>query len=243
MNQRCFTTRGRTAALEHAAKELIENGWVYQEDAKIVLLPVPTLDQNGNIKGGGSPDSLPGDCILIGGNITGHPAFQKHKYLDLLQNHLYLTENASITAHCSICIAMENLPVTLQDCPILVAGWGRIGKYLARLLRLLGAKITIAARSEADRALTAAFGYRTMDITSDTMELSEYRVIFNTVPAMVFPAEKLTSCRHDCLKIDLASKPGIDGPDVIWARGLPNSDAPESSGKLIAKLVRKELEQ
>jgi hypothetical protein len=29
----------------------------------------------------------------------------------------------------------------------------------------------------------------------------------------------------------------------MWARGLPNLDAPESSGKLIAKIIRKEIEK
>ena len=35
--------------------------------------------------------------------------------------------------------------------------------------------------------------------------------------------------------MDLASVRGISGDRVIWARGLPNQDAPEESGMLIAK--------
>ena len=37
--------------------------------------------------------------------------------------------------------------------------------------------------------------------------------------------------------IDLASKLGIEAEDVIWARGLPGKDAPETSGDLIARTV------
>ena len=59
---------------------------------------------------------------------------------------------------------------------------------------------------------------------------------------MVLPKEKLAACQHSCIKIDLASVPGIEGADVIHAGGLPNLDAPESSGKLIARIIRKELE-
>lgn len=242
MKQHCFTTLGHSAALDHAAKELEYWGWTRREDATVVLLPVPTFDPKGHIKGGGTLADLPADCLLVGGNLRDHPICKKHKFIDLLQNPLYLSENASITAHCAICIAMENLPVTLQDCPVLVAGWGRIGKCLVRLLRLLGAKVTIAARSEADRALTEALGYKAFDINEEGIDLSHFRVIFNTVPAMVLSKQKLSTCRKDCLKIDLASTPGIDSPDTIWARGLPNLDAPESSGKLIAKIIRKELE-
>lgn len=241
MKELIFTSRGHTAALEHAIKELEANGWMQRSDAKIIILPVPSFNPDGHLKGGGTLEDLPEDCVIVGGNLN-HPALKRHICIDLLKDPLYLSENAAITAHCAICIAMENLPVTLQNCPILVAGWGRIGKCLVRLLRLLGAKITVAARSEADRALTEALGYASIDIGCIDLDLSTYRAIFNTVPAMVFPEETLKTCQNNCLKIDLASVPGIAGPDVIWARGLPNLDAPESSGKLIAKIVRKEFE-
>lgn len=241
MNEMTFSTRGHTAALDYAIKELMEHGWSLHESAPIVLLPVPSFDANGHIKGGGTIEDIPKDSLIIGGNLS--TALTKNrKFVDLLQNPLYLSENAAITAHCAICIVMENLPVTLQQCPILVVGWGRIGKCLVRLLRMLGAKITVAARSEADRALTEALGYTAVNILDENLDLSPYRVIINTVPAMVLPGSKLSDCRRDCLKIDLASSRGIDGSDVIWARGLPNQDAPESSGKLIAKIFRKEFE-
>ena len=236
-----FTTRGNTPALEYAAKELCRAGWLREADAPLVVLPIPSLDPDGHIKGGGRPEDLPKNARIIGGNLL-HPALKDYDCTDLLKNPLYLSENAAITAHCALCIAMQRLPITLQDCPVLVVGWGRIGKCLVRLLRLLGARVTVAARGEADRALIAALGYTAVEISDEVPELSAYRVIYNTVPAMVLPTKKLSSCRQDCLKIDLASVCGIDGDDVIWARGLPNLHAPESSGQLIAKMIRKEFE-
>lgn len=235
-----FTIRGNTPALEYAAKELHLAGWLQEADAPLVVLPVPSLDPNGSIKGGGRPEDLPKNARIIGGNLH-HPAFKDYTCTDLLKNPLYLSENAAITAHCALCIAMQRLPITLQGCPVLVVGWGRIGKCLVRLLRLLGARVTVAARSEADRALIAALGYTAVEISDEVPGLSAYRVIYNTVPAMVLPAKKLSGCRKDCLKIDLASVCGIDGDDVIWARGLPSLHAPESSGQLIAKIIRKEF--
>lgn len=232
---------GHSTALDYAVKELEAANWQQQDDAPILLLPVPSFDSNGHIKGGGTVDALPSGRLIVGGNLH-QQVLKKHRCLDLLKNPLYLSENAAITAHCAVCIVMENLPVTLQDCPILVAGWGRIGKCLVRLLRMLGAKVTVAARSEGDRALAGALGYSVLDICDESPDLSGYRVLINTVPAMVFPTQKLISCPSNCLKIDLASTQGIDAPDVIWAKGLPNLDAPESSGKLIAKIIRKELE-
>jgi len=236
-----FTTKGHSAALEHAANELISAGWTRTDGASVVLLPVPSFDPSGKLKGGGDLQDLPQGAWIVGGNLQ-HPALKGHPCLDLLRNHLYLSENAAITAHCALCIIMENLPVILDGCPILVVGWGRIGKCLVRLLRHLGAKITVAARSEADRALLEALGYQSADSTREIPGMEDFRVIVNTVPHMVLPKEKLGACQHGCIKIDLASTPGIAGDDVIHARGLPNMDAPESSGKLIARMIRKELE-
>ena len=162
---------------------------------------------------------------------------QEYACNDLLQDADYLAENAMITAHCAVKIALQALPVTLKDQPVLVAGWGRIGKCLAKLLRDMGARVTLSARKESDRAMIRALGYDAMDLTEQGYRLIAFRVIFNTVPEMIFPKDILLYSREDCLKIDLASLHGMDGNDVIVAKGLPNQEAPESSGNLIAKTV------
>ena len=79
-------------------------------------------------------------------------------------------------------------------------------------------------------------GYMAANTADMTTE--KYRLIVNTVPEMVFHC-----CQGNALKIDLASKPGIGGADVLWARGLPGKDAPESSGALIGRTVLAKLQQ
>ena len=201
-----------------------------------VILPVPSLDGNGCIKGGGTLDALlaqlPKHITLLGGNLPPVPGY---KTIDLLKDPIYLASNASITAYCALRLAMMELPVTLRRCPVLIVGWGRIGKCLASLLWALDADITVAARKEADRAMAHALGYKTAIPSEFADDLNQYRLIFNTVPFPVINKEQASHCRDNCLKIDLASVLGIDTPDVIWARGLPSKYAPESSGKLIAK--------
>ena len=59
--------------------------------------------------------------------------------------------------------------------------------------------------------------------------------------APVISEAEISRCRPDCYKLDLASIQGIPGQDVIWARGLPEKDAPESSGKLIADAINRLL--
>lgn len=244
MNGHIFYSAGHTDALDYAAAQLRHKGCVLtdQPDNTVthLLLGVPSFEADGTLKGGGvlrdTLAKLRKDVTVLGGNLQ-HPDLAEYKTADLLQDPLYLAENADITAHCAIKLAMAKLPVTLRGCHVLVVGWGRIGKCLAKLLKQLGAIVTVAARKETDRAMLLALGYDAEDISSLGYGLLRYRVIFNTVPIMVLPQDALQYCRPECLKIDLASAPGMEGTDIIWARGLPNKYAPESSGALIARTI------
>ena len=76
-----------------------------------------------------------------------------------------------------------------------------------------------------------ALGYSSIAVSDIPEALDDFRLIYNTAPEKVLD---VSGCRK-CLKIDLASKRGLIGEDVIWARGLPGMYAPETSGKLIAQ--------
>ena len=229
-----FYTAGYTTALSYAVNYLKAHNYTIlsqPEGATHLLLPVPSFGTDGRIKGGGEIEillqRLPKDITILGGNLD-RPELAAYHTIDFLKDSMYLAENAMITAHCALKLAMTKLPIILQGCPVLVVGWGRIGKCLAKLLQNIGACVTVAARKETDRAMLRALGYNTIDTAK--LDTSDYRVIFNTVPVMI--------CQESPgfgLKIDLASTLGMGSQDVIWARGLPNSDAPESSGILIAR--------
>lgn len=237
MQNTVFYLAGDSAALRYAGEYLEDMGVTVAQrpDNRVthLLLPVPSFE-NGRVKGGWRLESilasLPGDITVVGGNLN-HPVLARYPQIDLLKDVFYVAENADITAHCAVKLALSKLPVTLKCQPVLVIGWGRIGKSLARLLRSMGAEVAVFARKETDQATLAALGYFPMQA------LDGYRVIFNTAPASVISEEEAALCRNDCLKIDLASEPGIAGDDVLWARGLPGKDAPESSGNLIAQTL------
>ena len=131
--------------------------------------------------------------------------------------------------------------IVFEGCPMLVIGWGRIGKCLAHQLARMGARVTVAARKERDLHIIAALGFGAMDTNGLDGRLGQFRVIFNTAPAMVLDRQLAEQCRADCVKIDLASKPGIEGEDVVSALGLPGKMAPEASGKLIAQTIARLL--
>ena len=216
------------------------------ESVTHLILNVPSFDSEGNPKCGGNLEELlahlPKNLIIVGGNIP-EDRFPGYRVLDLLKDPQYLADNAAITAYCALRLAMMELPVMLRGIRVLIIGWGRISKCLAALLWGMEAEVTIAARKEEDRAMAHALGYHA-EIPAELGEnLNEYRVIFNTAPAPVLSEEQTAHCRENCLKIDLASVKGIAGSHVIWARGLPGRDTPESSGKLIAKQIIRSLDR
>ncbi|MDY3224598.1 MAG: hypothetical protein SOW84_01810 [Candidatus Faecousia sp.] len=210
-----------------------------------LLLDVPSFTADGELRGGGDIrrvlEMLPSRVAVIGGNLN-QPVLAAHQTVDLLRDPEYLAQNAAITAECALRIAGSLLPTVLTDSPALVIGWGRIGKCLGKLLASMGCSVTIAARKAADRAMAGALGLKAVDIPQIPAILPGIRMLFNTAPALILNAEVLDSCRG-CVKIDLASTPGLSGSDVIFARGLPGQYAPESSGRQIARAVIRRIQE
>ncbi len=235
---------GSTDAVRHAAKKLpfatIDHP---SPEVTHVLLDVPSLRPDGALRNGDAIDALlerlPENVTVIGGKLK-NVAFDRIKTIDLLNDARYTAKNAEITARCAVRLALPYLGITLLRCPVLILGWGRIGKCLAELLRSLGADVTVFARKAHDRAMIEALGLRAVDTCEVASKLSEFRLIYNTVPATILPEDAIF--RAECVKIELASIAGLSG-DVIDGRALPARLAPESSGALIAETVTRILKE
>lgn len=241
MDEKIVYCAGRRASARYACTYLESAGLTVTDNLSQnmthLLLDVPSFNAAGNLQDGSSIDvllsQLKPDVIICGGNLN-HPSLAGYQVIDLLQDHYYLAENAYITAECALEIGLSKSTIIIRQCPVLIIGWGRIGKCLAALLKALDAEVTVAARKETDRAMITALGYRAIDTGSIPEHLDSYRLIYNTAPEMILPRSVAKNMHPDCIKIDLASKPGMDGEGIIWARGLPGIHRPESSGKLIA---------
>lgn len=237
MHRFLFATAGRSGALDCCVNLLTEQGFPFAprptEKVTHLLLPVPSVDENLHINGDGFlPEvlsSLSPTATVIGGNLP-KDLLEGRPHVDLLQDEEYVCQNAYITAHCAMALAAERLDTTFRGCACLIIGWGRIGKCLADVMRRLEADVTVAVRNPRDRAILEALGYRSLPLSDITP--SAYDLIFNTAPHPV-----LQDCQGNALKIDLASQPGITGPDVIWARGLPGKMAPAAAGKQMARRI------
>lgn len=187
--------------------------------------------------------------ILIVGSINNDiyklTEDKQIKIIDIMQREELAILNAISTAEGTIEIIIKNTNKIIHGSKILILGFGRIAKVLAKKLQGLSVEVTCAARKEEDMAWIKTYGYIGTNINQIGNNLAEYDVIINTVPQIILTKEKLNYIKEDTLLIDLASKPGgIDQDAVkeknlqlIWALALPGKVAPVTTAEFIKDTI------
>lgn len=167
------------------------------------------------------------------------------KIIDILKREELSVLNSISTAEGAIQIAMEQTEITLHGSNILILGFGRIGKVLAKMLTGIGANVYCEARKPEDLAWIQALGYIPIDLKYLNENLNKFDIIMNTIPNIILDKNNLNKVKEECLIIDLASNPGgVDREEVkkqnikfIWALALPGKVAPTTSAKYIKETI------
>ena len=173
-----------------SGSEIIVSGIPFSKDGKLVYMPFSDkkleieeffLKINGKtlIAGNINKDILNN----VGVGVLDDP--QKNYIYDLMQNEPLTIANAISTAEGAIQIAMEETKTTIHNSNILILGFGRIGKVLAKDLQGLGAKVTCEARKDSDLTWIEAYGYKSLDIKELDKYIDKFDIIFNTIPYMI----------------------------------------------------------
>lgn len=227
------------------------------QDVEIVIGPIP-FSSNGNMVN--APFSkneitlremmhVINAKVLIAGGITPEVYNMANdeyiEIIDIMKREELAVLNTIATAEGTIQIAIENTNKILHGSEVLILGFGRIGKVLARKLAGLAVKVTCAARKDEDFAWIEAYGHKATNINTIGENLKKYDIIINTVPHMILTEERLQNVKKECLLIDLASNPGgIDKKAVkdrnlkfIWALSLPGKVAPTTSAEFIKDTI------
>ena len=221
------------------------------KDADAVCLPTPAV-RSGSVTGFDTLTPaqllsfLKEGAVVYGGGLGAFKTLlQKTNtpHYDFLQAPALTLQNAALTAEGAVLLALQAMPESLQDSNVLVTGFGRIGKSLARKLQALGANVTLTTRSPHRFSIIEQLSC-TPDETGVYREpLSQYVCVFNTVPAPVFSAEQIKLLSPGCVYIELASSPGGIAPDAqkpaayIPAPGLPGKTAPKTAAKLLFRAM------
>ncbi len=193
-----------------------------------------------------------GTKLLIG---YARPWFREycHKYnidlLEVAEDDELAILNSIPSAEGAIQLAMENSEKTIHGSKILVIGLGRCGMTLARMLKNLDAKVYVSVRNPANEARAYEMGFTPVMSGQENELLNEFDYIFNTVPNLMLPEEKLKLCTNIEVIVDIASPPGgVDfdfaknqGIKAILAPGLPGMVAPKTAADILAKVYPKFL--
>ena len=205
--------------------------------SEIIIGPLPMTNDSENISAPFSDEKIPIDKLItemsnknkmfFAGKLSEKTIEKLQegniKYIDLLKREELVVLNTIATAEGTIQIAMENTQRTIHGSNILIMGFGRVGKVLAKMLDGIGAKVSCEARKDSDIAWIKAYGY-------NPIHLSENR---------------LRNVKKECTIIDLSSNPGgVDrnaarrmGLKMIWALSLPGRVAPMTSAEFIKETL------
>ncbi len=227
------------------------------KNAKIVLGPIPLTSDRKNLSMPFSNIKLPieefAKKVANKTLIAGHyPETMKMdlkenniNFIDIAKREEFVVLNAIATAEGTIQIAMEETQRTIHGSKILVMGFGRIGKVLAKMLSGLGAEVYCEARRDDDLAWIKVYGYKPIHLMNLDSYLDKFDIIINTIPFQVLDDEKLDLVRKDVVIIDLASNPGgVDikaaknrGIKLIWALSISGKVAPLTSAEYIVETL------
>lgn len=225
--------------------------------ADYIILPIPMSRDGAYINAPHSETKISIDTIfklknkkIFGGTISPKQRneFDKTSKIYDFYREDFTILNAVPTAEGAIKEAFKYTDKTLSSCKCLVTGYGKIGKVLCTLLKNMGAEVTAAMRSNKDFAWAYTQGIKSVNINEFK---TDYDIIFNTAPAMIFNKKILEKIPHYTLIIDLASEPGgIDkayakklGINSIQALGLPGKYFPKTAGKIIKTVIYKIIEE
>ena len=227
------------------------------ENSKIVIGPVPFTTNAKDVNTPFSDNQITiqellsniNSKTLIAGafaeNLYEIASSQNIELIDLMKREELAVLNTIAPAEGAIELAISNTNKILHGSEVLILGFGRVGKVLARKLSGMEANVTCAARKDEDLAWIKAYGYNLTNINTLGENLSKYDIIMNTVPHMILDEKRLQYVNKECLLIDLASNPGgIDKKIVkekdlkfVWALALPGKVAPITSAEFIKDTV------
>ena len=231
------------------------------QKSEVVILPLPVTSDGIHLHAPFSEEPvLMGEgfaSLFLGKTVYGgmterlyrtSELWEEISVFDYFHREELAVRNAVPTAEGAIQIAMEEFPATINGSRCLVAGFGRIGKILAWMLRGLGAEVTVSARKPEDLAWIGQMGYRAVHTREPG---GGYDLVFNTIPAMVFTRSVLSQIAPGTLLLDLASAPGgVDreaaeklGIRVIPALSLPGKVAPKTAGEIIKETIYHMMEE
>lgn len=156
----------------------------------------------------------------------------------------FLDRNAELSAEGALAQAMGRTGDALSDMAVLVTGYGRFGRALAKRLKALGTDVWVAARREEQRLAAKSDGMRAASLSELTALAGRMDMVLNTIPARVLGTEALAALPKGAWLLELASAPYGFDRDAATAQGLnvevlpalPARYAPQSAARALKQV-------
>ena len=187
--------------------------------------------------------------IFIAGSISedSKEILEKNymEVVDIMEYEQLAILNTIATAEGAIEVAIKNTDTILHGKNVLILGFGRVAKIVAKKFQGLSANITCAARKPSDFAWITALGYNLIDINTIETEFWDFDIVINTVPKIIVDKDRMKFMKKNVLLIDLASEPGgFDKNDaktldlkLMCALALPGKIAPVTSAEFLKQTI------
>lgn len=234
------------------------------DKSRVIIAPMPLSVKSEYISTVFSKDkikseelkSLLHDKIFFAGDLWEQTKTQLKEQntvcFDILTNDQLKILSSIITAEGILGIAIQETNTTIHGLKVLVLGFGRTGKMIAKGFDAMGAKVSVEARKPEDLAWIDAYNYEKIDLRDLSNYLGSFDLIVNTIPANILDNEKLKLFKKGAILINLPTitETKIDiheannlGVKYIWASSLPQLVAPVTYAEKIKEVIFNILEE
>ncbi|MEG1890166.1 MAG: NAD(P)-dependent oxidoreductase [Clostridia bacterium] len=186
-------------------------------------------------------------AVVIAGNglefevLAANEAGKQLRLIHYMRHEPFLQTNAELSAEAAVYETMRQTPAALMGMKLLVTGYGRFARALAKRLYALGALVWVAARREEQRLLAASDGMHAVTLEAIAQIAPQMRIVLNTIPARVIGEDALHALPPDACLLELASAPyGFDRTQAEALKlhcevlpALPARYAPQSAAQAL----------
>lgn len=222
----------------------------------VVIFPIPMTKDGEYIYSDESNKSiginnilkgLTSDKLVFGGGFTDaiRLYFEEKKitYIDYLKCNDFVEYNAYLTGVGSLKHLYEVTNEDIRYKKVLVTGFGRVARYVAKSLKDAGCDVYITARNKMQKTEAECIGYKIIEFSKKNSFLYLFDYIFNTVPENIFTHDDVNHING--LYFELASAPyGVKNisfvsreEKFISASSLPGKYLSYSAAEKIAEIT------
>lgn len=224
----------------HSLKDGKIPGWEHGGEVLEELLS--RLNKDTLVMAGSGIDNVLEECRLNG---------QQFRVTHYADDQIFAERNAEISAEAAVSEVMLRSNRMLDEQNILVLGYGLFARAILWRLRVLGARVWVAARREKIQKQAIRDGAQAIGFDRIEQLAPQIHVVMNTVPSVVMGEKELSLFSDDTLFLELASPPyGIDlsaavalEKNVAVLPGLPSRYASLSAAKALRETVQRRIEE